>query len=217
MKAIRSAAESHRGLQEEFKDSLQPAKVLFSALFQRLKLKISLLMFFHLQRLQKLMSFLVFLKQIQPNIVPTKCTKATSLTGLMQSKNFMDHCCVIRHYMFSIKKCGATGCTICKPPQLPKEIFDTVYHLPDPVRGGDIYKAFSDVFTGLVSLTKTDLRTLQSSAEKSDLGISFNPSGQFARNVARGLHCTGCDKPSVLYSSRKLLSQDEKVLDIYLE
>ena len=34
MKAIRSAAESHHGLQEEFKDSLQPAKVLLSALFQ---------------------------------------------------------------------------------------------------------------------------------------------------------------------------------------
>ena len=39
MKAIRSAAKSHCGLQEEFKDSLQPAKALLSALFQRLKLK----------------------------------------------------------------------------------------------------------------------------------------------------------------------------------
>ena len=39
MKAICSAAESHHGLQEEFKDSLQPAKVLLSTLFQRLKLK----------------------------------------------------------------------------------------------------------------------------------------------------------------------------------
>ena len=33
MKDICSAAKSHHGLQEEFKDSLQPAKVLLSALF----------------------------------------------------------------------------------------------------------------------------------------------------------------------------------------
>ena len=30
------------------------------------------------------------------------------------------------------------------------------------------------------------------------------------------LHCTECDKPRVLYSSRKLLSQDGKVLDFTL-
>ena len=39
MKDIRSMAETHHGLQEEFKDSLQPAKVLLPALFKRLKLK----------------------------------------------------------------------------------------------------------------------------------------------------------------------------------
>ena len=109
--------------------------------------------------------------------------------------------------MFSIKKCGATDGIICKPPRLPKEIFDTVHHLPDPVRDGDIYKAFSDVYG--TSISEKDSPTLQSSAEKSDSGIPFSPSGQFAQNVARVLHCTECDKPRVLYSSRKLLSQDE--------
>ena len=34
MKEIHSAAESHHGLQGEFKDSLQPAKVLLSALLK---------------------------------------------------------------------------------------------------------------------------------------------------------------------------------------
>ena len=116
--------------------------------------------------------------------------------------------------MFSIKKCGAIDCTICKPPHLPKEIFDTIYHLPDPVRDGDVYKKFSDVYG--TSTSEKDRPTLQSSAEKNNSGIPFNLSAQFARNVARVLHCIECDKPRVLYSSRKLLSQDGKVLDFTL-
>ena len=112
IKAIRSAAESHHGLQEEFKDSLQPAKVLLSALFQRLKLKDKPFNVFSPATSSEIDEFLSILKQIQPDIVPTNCTKAVSLTSLTRLKNFMDHCCHIRHYMFSIKKCGATDCTI---------------------------------------------------------------------------------------------------------
>jgi len=39
------------------------------------------------------------------------------------------------------------------------------------------------------------------------------PSGQFARNVAKVLYCTECEKLRVLYSSHKLLTQDEEELD----
>ena len=139
------------------------------------------------------------LKQVQSDIIPTNCTKAASLTSLTQLKNFMDHCCHIRHYMFSIKKCGAPDCTICKPPRLPKEIFDTINHLPDPARDGDVYKKFCEIYG--TSTSEKDRPSLQSSAEKTDSGIPYNPSGQFARNVARVLHCTERDKPRVLYSS----------------
>ena len=58
LKTICSAAESHHGLQEEFKDSLHPAKVLLSAL---LKLKVkSLNVFSPATYVQKMMSFLVY-------------------------------------------------------------------------------------------------------------------------------------------------------------
>ena len=43
------------------------------------------------------------------------------------------------------------------------------------------------IFTGPVPSEK-DRPTLQSSAEKSNSGIPFNPSAQFALNVARVLH-----------------------------
>ena len=88
----------------------------------------------------------------------------------------MDHCCHIRHYIFSIKKCGTTHCTICKPPRLPKEIFDTLHHLPDPVRDGDVYKKISHVYE--TNTTEKDRPSLQSSADKCDSGIPFNPSGR---------------------------------------
>ena len=71
-------------------------------------------------------------------------------------------------------------------------------------------------FMGPVSMSEKDRPSLQFSAEKTNSGIPFNPSGQFVRNVARVLHCTECDKPMVLYSSRKLLSQDGEPLDFTL-
>ena len=45
-------------------------------------------------------------------------------------KQFLDHCCQIRHFSFMTLKCGSSDCRICKPPRLPKEVFDTLHHLP---------------------------------------------------------------------------------------
>jgi len=102
------------------------------------------------------------------------------------------------------RKCRATHCTICNPPRLPKELFDTIHHLPDPDRDEDVYKTFSDVYG--TNTTEKDRPSLQSTAEKCESGILFNLSGQFAQNVAKVLYCTECDKPRVLYSSCKLLT-----------
>ena len=112
------------------------------------------------------------------------------------------------------RKCLSNSLIVLFVNRLPKEIFDTLHHLPDPVRDGDVYKKISDVYE--TNTTEKDRPSLQSSADKCDSGIPFNPSGQFARNVARVLHCTECDKPRVLYSSRKLLSRDVKELDCTL-
>jgi len=60
MKAIHSAAESHHGLQEEFNNSLQPAKVMLSTLFQRLNLKDKPFNDFPSSTYLELMSFLLF-------------------------------------------------------------------------------------------------------------------------------------------------------------
>ena len=36
---------------------------------------------------------------------------------------FFNHCCQVRHYSFSIKKCGEDDCSICKPLRMRKEEF----------------------------------------------------------------------------------------------
>ena len=60
--------------------------------------------------------------------------------------SFFEHCCVRHHYCFQIKKCGAVECSICKPPKLSKEIFDTIHFLPDPVPQEDShYKPFQEL------------------------------------------------------------------------
>jgi len=115
---------------------------LLSSLFQRLKLKDEPFYLFPSSSSSEVELFLNAIKQIESDIQPTKCTKAAELATFPKLKEFFEH---KRHYMFSIKKCGAAGCSICKKPRLPKEIFDTICHLPDPVKNGDIYKPFSDV------------------------------------------------------------------------
>ena len=214
MKNIRVAAKNHPGFQDEFTDSVQPPILLLSSLFQRLKLKDEPFSLFPSSSSSEVESFLNTIKQIEPDIQPTKCTKASELATFPKLKDFFEHCCLKRHYMFPIKKCGASDCSICKKPRLPKEVFDTISHLPDPVKNGDIYKPFSDVY-GTIT-TEEDRPSLQSCAEKGNSGIPFNPSGQFARNVGKFVECSECSKPRVLYSARKLQCRDQQRLDFVL-
>ena len=47
------------------------------------------------------------------------------LTNRPALKQFIEHCCHVRHYQFPIKKCGDLSCNICKPPRLPQPIFQS--------------------------------------------------------------------------------------------
>lgn len=104
--------------------------------------------------LSEIDEFLRILQQIQPDIVPTNCTKAVSLISLTQLKNFMDY---IRHYMFSIKKCGATDCIICKPPRLPRRYL-TLFIIYQILSETEMYtKNFLIFFMGPVPLRRINL------------------------------------------------------------
>ena len=63
-------------------------------------------------------------------------------------KQFLKHCCVRRHYFFSIKKCGTHDCELCGKPTIPAEDFKDIHHFPDPMKtsGQDHYKPFAEVW-----------------------------------------------------------------------
>ena len=62
-------------------------------------------------------------------------------------QEFFEHCCTTRHYSFTIKKCGESSCTICRPPRYSPEDFEQLHRLPDPVPGEDMhYKSFEELY-----------------------------------------------------------------------
>lgn len=57
---------------------------------------------------------------------------------------FLESHCQLRHYTFSVKKCGIPQCDVCFEPQLERDVFNGLRFIPDPVPGedGDHYKCF---------------------------------------------------------------------------
>lgn len=92
MKAIRAAAVAHPEVQEALKDSLEPVKLLVCSLFQRLKLKDKPFSVFTSATSSEMDTLASFLAQIQP----TSCAMS-DLAKLPDLKQFLDHCCQIRH------------------------------------------------------------------------------------------------------------------------
>ena len=76
-------------------------------------------------------------QQIDSTLNRDESVTAKQLPGKKDLQAFLKHCCVRRHYSFQVKKCGSTSCRICKPPRLPKTVFDKLSVLPDPVPGED--------------------------------------------------------------------------------
>ena len=105
-----------------------------------------------------------------------------------QLKQFMDHHCHIRKYVFSVKKCGKTDCSICSVPRLPSEIFKQLHHLPDPVADGEHYKPFEEMYG--TSTTEKDRPSLRSDAERKGHGIPFSPNAQTTRRLVEQTSAT---------------------------
>jgi hypothetical protein len=94
-----------------------------------------------------------------------------------------------------------------QPPCLPKEVFDQLRHLPDPVADSEHYKSFEYVYGCMT--TEKDCPSLKSSSKKSHV-IPFSPSAQTARILRL---CSECLKPHVVYSRQKLKIHEEYALE----
>ena len=106
-------------------------------------------------------------------------------------QKFFDHCCQVRHYSFCIKKCGQNDCDICKPIRLPREVFDQISFLPDPVPQDDgHYKKFKDVFG---TETTEDHRPSLQKRHYREKSVPFPVSVQHARNTNMVVQCEECN------------------------
>ena len=102
-----------------------------------------------------------------------KCTdQKDDLSDRPKLQQYLQHCCRLRNYFVSIKKCGEATCTICLPPRLPNEVFQSVNHLPDPTpddANEGHYLKFSEVFgTDTEESHTPSLKVRQ--AQKSNIG-----------------------------------------------
>lgn len=108
---------------------------------------------------------------------------------------FLKHCCIRRHYSFQVKKCSSESCSMCRPPRLPKAVFDTISALPNPVPGEDgHYKEFDQLLG-----TPTDGR-FRPSLQKAKKTLPFSASIQHVKNVDMMLQCEECSMWRLLYS-----------------
>ena len=133
-----------------------------------------------------------------------KCTdQKDDLSDRPKLQQYLQHCCRLRNYFASIKKCGEATCTICLPPRLPNKGFQSVNHLPDPTpdeASEGHYLKFSKLFgTDTEESHTPSLKVRQ--AQKSNIG--YTAVKQHATNTNLTLTCTECDKPRLVLAKKK--------------
>ena len=102
---------------------MEPLKVLIHSVFSRLSLKDKPVMGYSAATEHEMETFLTILEDIEPDI--TREDKAKDcLNKRPKLKEFLQHCCHERKYVFGVKKRGKSDCKICKPPRLPEPVFN---------------------------------------------------------------------------------------------
>lgn len=139
-------------------------------------------------------------------------------------QEFMEHCCKSKHYFFSIKKCGESTCTICRPLRCLPEDFEQLHHLPDPVPGDDLhYMSFEELYgTPTIEDHRPSLKNAKTKKKdmktaKGKHSMPFCPSAVRAKNVGVVINCVECEKPRLLFSAKKLSKNDKERLQNFLD
>ena len=198
---IRKLAEDNVSVKESIQDSLQAPMSMLGGLIMNLKLKEDQFSIFQASKSDDMENLWANILKIDPTMT-RQCTTKKSIEKKQLFNKFLETHCRIRHYMFSIKKCGKDSCTICKAPRLPAELFNEIHHLPDPEPSRpDHYKPFDDVYG---QKTSEKHRPSLVQRNQSNHGMPFSPSAQCAKNVGIVVQCQDCDKWRCLYSKKKI-------------
>lgn len=211
--SIRTLGEKNPDLESEVLDALAPMKALLQGIFIRLQLKDHKFETFEAASKLEMDELWKHILAVDDTVTPETTTKA-GIQNKEKFQDFLQRHCKVRHYMFSVKKCNSTSC-ICKPPRLPRPIFDSLHHLPDPVPDSDHYKDFEHVY-GKGETTEEHRPSLKE-AEKKGSGIPFTPTAQFAKNVSLVIQCHECERWRLIYSKNALNFREKAELGGILE
>lgn len=116
----------------QFKDvvveSLSQPKDLLGSMIRRLQLYEQYFNTFQSASDSEIEAFWEILLTVDGLLTREDTTKA-SLQKLPVLNQFISHCCVFKKYSITIKKCGKSGCSMCKPIKMPFEAFSGMLSL----------------------------------------------------------------------------------------
>lgn len=200
LSSICTLGANNPNLEGEVLDALAPMKALLQGIFIHLQLKDHNFDTFEAASKLEIDEMWGNILAVDETITPETTTKDETQKK-ERFQDFLQRHCKIRHYMFSVKICNTSSCT-CKPPRLPKDVFDSLHHLPDPMPDGDLYREFEHLY-GKCDTTEQHRPSLKE-AEKKGSGMPFTPTAQFAKNVNLVIQCHECEKWRLIYSKNAL-------------
>ena len=111
------------------------------------------------------------------------------------------------------------------PIRSPQHIFNTLYHLPDPVpANNEHYKSFNDLYgTDTTESYCPSIQARKAKLDKNEKGIRrdkqmpWTGNAQRAKNVGMTVTCADCNKPRCLYASKKITDDEKKILVAHLD
>ena len=210
--ALRDAAERLLNFRSSALDSIAHVKSLLTMLLERLELKSKKFLPFASCTESEIESMWNELLAVDSTLRKEFDISKKSIPSKPGLAAFLQHCCTCRHYSFQIKKCSSETCDICKPVRLPKEVFNSLQVLPDPVPGEDgHYKTLDDLLG-----TKTDEshRPSLHKTPKRRKTLPFSASIQHVKNVDLMLQCDKCAMWRLLYSKFKLTKKERTDLQV---
>ena len=205
---IRGLIDGNSRYTESFEKCVEPCINLIEKTFSELKLKdknFEIDQAASNDEIDELFHSILLDKDLKPKDVNADLNDRPAL------KAFLDHCTKQRTYFFSIKKCGKEDCTTCKPVRLPPDVFQQLFHLPDPtpsIENEGHYKCFNDCY-GMD--TSEEYRPSFNVNANKGHQIPFNPVKQHVLNTRLTLECSECSKPRLIYSKNKLAHADIKM------
>ena len=127
---LRKIAEKEPGFVQAVGDSISPVKCLLSSVFTRLYLKEKQIQCYAAAKPDEISDFWSVIIALDATLDENGKYVKANIENHETIYRFIQHCCQASHYTFDILKCGDSSCTLCKPVRLPREVFDTIKHIP---------------------------------------------------------------------------------------